>query len=70
MIFSHQKRVKVLYEKYSSLYNEEKFIFGFPEKWEEKFKRIEKYYKYIASREEGKKYSTVNVRYKGQIICR
>ena len=49
---------------------EEKFIFGFPEKWEEKFKRIEKYYKYIASREEGKKYSTVNVRYKGQIICR
>lgn len=49
---------------------EEKFIFGYPERWKEKFRKIEQYYEYIASREEGKKYKTVNVRYKGQIICR
>ncbi|MBQ9184650.1 MAG: hypothetical protein IJ151_02115 [Bacteroidales bacterium] len=49
---------------------DEKFIFGYPEHWKEKFEKMEKYYEYIAPREEGKKYKTVNVRYKGQIICR
>lgn len=49
---------------------EEKFIFGYPEGWKEKFEKINKYYQYIAPREDGKKYKTVNVRYKGQIICR
>ena len=49
---------------------DEVFLFGYPEHWKEKFKKIEKYYEYIAPRENGKKYKTVNVRYKGQIICR
>ena len=49
---------------------EEKFIFGQPEDWREKFGKIEKYYEYIASRPDGRKYKTVNVRYRGQIICR
>ena len=49
---------------------QEKFIFGFPDRWKEKFKRIEEYYKFIAPTEKGKTYTTINVRYKGQIICK
>lgn len=49
---------------------QEKFIFGYPERWKEKFQKIEKYYRYIAPSSENKNYTTVNVRYKGQIICK
>lgn len=49
---------------------DEKFIFGRPENWKEKFDKIGKYYRYIAGREDGRKYKSVNVRFKGQIICR
>lgn len=48
----------------------EKFIFGKPDDVERKFKRMETYYCAVKpSREEGY-YSTVNVKYDGQIICR
>lgn len=48
----------------------EKFIFGSPDKPEEKFRRIEKYYESIVpARGEGQ-YRTVNVKFDNQIICR
>lgn len=46
----------------------EKFIFGSPDDAPAKFSRIEKYYQYIQPGE--KKYTSVNVKYKGQIICK
>ena len=46
----------------------EKFIFGSPDDAPAKFSRIEKYYQYIQP--EGKEYTSVNVKYKGQIICK
>jgi cell division protein FtsQ len=46
----------------------EKFIFGGPDDAPAKFSRIEKYYQYIQP--EGKEYTSVNVKYKGQIICK
>ena len=45
----------------------EKFVFGSPAGYEEKFARIEKYYQYIRPQKE---YTTVNVKYNGQIICK
>lgn len=48
----------------------EKFIFGGPQDIEEKFAKIDKYYQYIKPSKEENYYSTVNVKYKGQIICR
>lgn len=48
----------------------EKFIFGKPDHFDEKFGRIEKYYTGIAPSKEPGYYSTVNVKYDGQIICR
>ena len=49
---------------------QEFFLFGPPEDVTEKLERIEKYYQYILpSRGEGY-YRTVNVKYKGQIICK
>ena len=48
----------------------EKFIFGSPHDWQDKFARMERYYRYIAPAKEEGWYSTVNVKYPGQIICR
>lgn len=48
----------------------ERFLFGPPQQIAEKFGKMRDYYEYIApSREEGY-YRTVNVKYKGQIVCR
>lgn len=48
----------------------EKFIFGKPSDIEEKLRKMEDYYKYIAPSKEEGWYSTVNVKYAGQTICR
>lgn len=48
---------------------DEKFIFGDCNNYEDKFSRIEKYYQYIKT-DEGKKYSSVSVKYDNQIICK
>lgn len=49
----------------------ETFVFGRPEEFKEKFRRIELYYKKIApNQEEGKGYRYVDVSIDGQIICR
>ena len=47
---------------------DETFIFGSPDDIPAKFSRMEKYYQYIQPGE--KKYTIVNVKYKGQIICK
>ena len=44
------------------------FIFGQPEDYAAKFARMKEYYDYIDGQEQG--YKTVNLKYKGQIICR
>ena len=48
----------------------EKIIFGKPGDVEAKFRRLEKYYTCIVPEKGEGYYSTVDVRYKGQIICR
>ena len=48
----------------------ESFIFGHPENVQEKFARINEYYKRIKPAVEENYYASVNVKYKGQIICR
>lgn len=48
---------------------QERFILGQPVMIEDKFTRIHKYYSLIKT-EKGDIYETVNVKYKGQIICR
>ena len=48
----------------------ERFIFGKPENTAEKFDKINEYYKRIKPVVGDDCYSTVNVQYKGQIICR
>ena len=48
----------------------EHFIFGRPENIEEKFGKMNEYYKRIKPAVEEGLYSSVNVQYKGQIICR
>ena len=48
----------------------EKFIFGYPDDIPQKFSRIEKYYQYIRPEKGAGCYSTVNVKYDGQIVCR
>lgn len=48
----------------------EKIIFGRPENAQEKFAKVNEYYKRIKPAVEEGYYSTVNVKYKGQIICR
>lgn len=48
----------------------EKFYFGGPQNAADKFARIEKYYTHIKPSKEKGYYSSVDVRYKGQIICR
>jgi len=48
----------------------EKIIFGRPEDIEAKFLRLKKYYEYVLPEKGEGYYSSVNVKYKGQIICR
>ncbi len=48
----------------------EKFIFGDPEGFKSKFDRVGKYYRAIVPKKGTDYYSTVNVKYKGQIVCR
>ena len=48
----------------------EKFIFGKPDNFVDKFSRMETYYRYIEPEKEKGYYSTVDVRYDGQIVCR
>ena len=48
----------------------EKFIFGGPDNAEDKFERIGKYYSAIVPEKGEGYYSTVNVKYDGQIVCR
>lgn len=48
----------------------EQFIFGKPDEMEQKFRRMEEYYKAVRPSKEDGYYSTVNVKYDGQIICR
>ncbi len=48
----------------------ERFIFGWPDGIEDKFSRMEEYYKYIKPSKEEGHYRTVDVRYNGQIVCR
>lgn len=49
---------------------EEKFILGRPDDLEKKFGKIRTYYRYIVPEKGEGYYSTVNVAYDGQIICR
>ncbi len=49
---------------------QEVFIFGRPAGYEEKFAKIKQYYESIAPAKKDNPYKTVNVRYKGQIICK
>ena len=47
----------------------ERFLFGSPTNIDAKFNRIRKYYEAVAPQQE-KPYRTVDVRYKGQIVCK
>lgn len=49
---------------------QEKFIFGYPENLEEKFDKFRKYYTAIVPKAGKEKYKVVDLRYKGQIICK
>jgi len=48
----------------------EAFVFGHPDNFADKFRRMEEYYTTIAPTKDEGYYSTVNVKYDGQIICR
>ncbi|MBR1927775.1 MAG: hypothetical protein IJ840_08545 [Bacteroidales bacterium] len=48
----------------------EVFIFGHPDGFEDKFSKMEKYYTTILPEKGEGYYSTVNLKYNGQIICR
>lgn len=48
----------------------ESFIFGKPDGYESKFDKIERYYTTILPAKGAGYYSTVNVKYDGQIVCR
>lgn len=50
--------------------HEEVFNIGKAENFEDKFKRMEKYFTHILPSLEEIKYKTVNVKYKNQIICK
>ena len=52
------------------LEGKEKIIFGKPEDVQSKFAKVNEYYKRIKPAVEENYYSSVNVKYKGQIICR
>lgn len=48
----------------------ERFIFGRPEDFKDKFRRLEDYYRYIVPTQEEGYYTIVNVKFDGQIVCR
>lgn len=48
----------------------ERFIFGQPVNIADKFRRMEKYYTAIAPAKPEGHYSTINIEYNGQIVCR
>lgn len=48
----------------------ERFIFGRPEDFRDKFRRLEDYYRYIVPANEEGYYTVVNVKFDGQIVCR
>lgn len=48
----------------------ERFIFGSPDKAEDKFRRMKEYYEYIRPLKGEGYYSTVNLKFDGQIVCR
>lgn len=48
----------------------ERFIFGRPEMVRDKLAAMEKYYQYVRPSVGDNYYKTVNVKYKGQIVCR
>ena len=48
----------------------ERFIFGYPSEIPAKFARMEEYYRYIKPSKPEGFYSSVNVKYNGQVICR
>lgn len=49
---------------------DEKFIFGHPTDIKEKFDKMGKYYKVIIPEKGKEAYKTIDLRYKGQIICK
>lgn len=49
---------------------QEKFIFGYPDHLEEKFGKFRKYYTAIIPKAGKERYTVVDLRYKGQIICK
>ncbi len=48
----------------------ERFHFGQPEMIEEKFRKMEMYYSHILPEKGSDRYTSVNVEYEGQIVCR
>lgn len=48
----------------------ERFVFGHPDEVEEKFERMKKYYTAVVPEKGSDKYKEVDLRYRGQIICR
>ena len=48
----------------------ERFLFGPPVRVEEKFSLMEAYYRSVAPSKEAGYYGTVDLRYKGQLVCR
>lgn len=48
----------------------ERFIFGSPDRAEDKFRLIRRYYETVRPTQDKGKYSWVDVRQKGQIVCR
>lgn len=50
--------------------HDERFILGSAQDFDKKFGKMEKYFTHIAPSNPEKKYKTVNVKYKNQIICK
>lgn len=48
----------------------ERFVFGRPEDFKDKFRRLEDYYRYIVPTKDEGYYTIVNVKFDGQIVCR
>jgi cell division protein FtsQ len=48
----------------------EKFLFGQPDGIEQKMERMKLYYSSIIPARDSSRYTTVNVKYSGQIICK
>lgn len=82
-LVNHMKKTKVWSENISQItvrpggdlvmvprQGKELFIFGGPDNFEDKFSRMEKYYTTILPEKGEGYYSTVNVKYNGQIVCR